>query len=254
MVSRQCGAAGKSRERAYMPLMHLRRRELLIASGVWLTMSRATWAQPSAGRRLCLTNANTGETFDGPYRDGAGPDANAMIELAVFLRDHHANKTGPVDLDMLDFLADVMDAIGQQRATVLSAYRTPETNAMLATRYFGVAEKSQHLLGRAVDVYFDRKLADAEKAALAMNRGGVGWYPNSHFIHLDSGPVRHWELEEIGLEAALAGHGPHRLLTVRERLRLYHELARQRLQPYHDRYLQLYQEWERRRAMLRHGP
>ena len=111
-------------------------------------------------------------------------------DLALLLRDHHANKVGPVDIDTLDFLADVMAVIGQTKALILSAYRTPETNAKLAATTFGVAEKSQHTFGRAVDVSFDRRLADAERAARGMGRGGVGWYPRSHFIHLDTGPTR----------------------------------------------------------------
>ena len=205
-------------------MIGLRRRDLLIASGVWLVLSRAALAQPAVPRRLDMKNANTGETFNGPYRDENGPIPAAMSDLAVFLRDHHVNKIGPVHLETLDFLADVMDAVGQEHATVLSAFRTPETNAMLRTRYFGVAEKSQHLVGRAIDVTFDARLGDAEKAALAMQRGGVGWYPNSHFIHLDSGPVRSWQYEFGGLDAML-GRLPHRLLTVRERMRLLHEYA-----------------------------
>ena len=206
--------------------MKLRRRDLLIASGVWLVLPRVANAQALPLRRLNLKNANTHETFNGPYRDADGPIPAAMADLAIFLRDFHVNKVGPVDVATLDFLADVMDAVGQTKATVLSAYRTPETNRMLRSKYFGVAERSQHLLGKAVDITFDGSIGKAEQAALAMKRGGVGWYPNSHFIHLDSGPVRHWAIEEVGLEAMLSGHRPHRPLTVLERMKLEHALAR----------------------------
>jgi uncharacterized protein YcbK (DUF882 family) len=209
--------------------MNVRRRDLLIASGAWLIVPRLAFALPSAPRRLDLTNPNTHETFSGPYRDAEGPIPGAMLDLGVFLRDFHANKVGPVSIATLDFLADVMAAVGQTRATVLSAYRTPATNRMLRAKYFGVAEKSQHLLGNALDITFDGNIGKAEQAALAMKRGGVGWYPNSHFIHLDSGPVRHWAIEMVGLESMLSGHAPHRPLTVRERLRLQHELAHHEL-------------------------
>jgi uncharacterized protein YcbK (DUF882 family) len=206
--------------------MNLRRRDLLIASGVWLLLPRAGFAQPSAPRRLDLKNAATHETFNGPYRDGDGPIPDAMADLQVFLRDFHADKVGPVSVATLDFLADVMHTVGETKATVLSAYRTAETNRMLRGRYYGVAEKSQHLLGKAVDITFDGKIAKAERAALAMKRGGVGWYPDSHFIHLDSGPVRHWEIAWNGVGGIPAPHRPHRPLTVRERIQAQHEFAR----------------------------
>ena len=181
------------------------RRELLIATGLCMLFGARAAAEPSVPRRLKLKNANTAETFDGLYRDSQGPIASAMSDLAVFLRDHHANKPGPVHVDTLDFLADVMEAVGQSAATILSAYRTPETNAMLATYIVGVAEKSQHLLGRALDVTFDARLADARTAALKMERGGVGWYPRSNFIHLDTGPLRSWERDGSDIELLFAG-------------------------------------------------
>jgi hypothetical protein len=95
--------------------------------------------------------------------------------------------------------------VGQNSATILSAYRTPQTNAMLARTHFGVAENSQHLYGRALDVQFGDNLAEAMKAARAMQRGGVGWYPHSGFMHIDSGPVRNWDLDRTGLGTLLAG-------------------------------------------------
>jgi uncharacterized protein YcbK (DUF882 family) len=191
--------------------MELRRRDLLIASGVWLILPRVAYASPSAPRRLDLKNPHTKETFNGPYRDSAGPIPDAMGDLAEFLRDFHADKVGPVSVATLDFLNDVMAAVGETKATILSAYRTKATNDMLRSRYFGVAEKSQHLLGKALDITFDGKIAKAERAALAMKRGGVGWYPNSHFIHLDSGPVRRWEVDFNGLNNMLLAPGHYRL-------------------------------------------
>ena len=186
-----------------MPPPTLLRRELLLATGVFLLLPHPARAAPSVPRRLALRNAHTGESFTGPYSDADGPLPDAMVDLARFLRDFHADKTGPVDVGMLDFLADVMAASGQKNATVLSAFRTHETNEWLRTSGFGVAENSQHLYGRAVDVTFDRNLDATEQAALAMSRGGVGWYPRSHFIHLDSGPARSWELGGSGFDGLL---------------------------------------------------
>lgn len=197
----------------------LRRRDLLLATGVSLLLGGRAFALPDGGRRLALKNAHTGESFNGPYRDAAGPLPSAVSDLAEFLRDFHVDKSGPVDIAVLDFLADVMAATGQGGATVLSAYRTHETNERLRATMFGVAEQSQHLYGRAIDITFDRNLRGVKQAALAMRRGGVGWYPNSHFIHLDSGPTRNWELDGGGFDSLLLGPlRPGHVLTVRERL------------------------------------
>jgi uncharacterized protein YcbK (DUF882 family) len=194
------------------------RRELLLATGLCVVFGARAAAAPSVPRRLALKNANTGETFGGLYRDADGPIPSAIVELGHFLRDHHANRVGPVHVDTLDFLADVMAAIGAPEATILSAYRTPETNAMLATYIVGVAEKSQHLLGRALDVTFDGRLADARTAALKLARGGVGWYPASNFIHLDTGPLRSWERGGSGIELLFASE-THRAPVVAEHRR-----------------------------------
>jgi uncharacterized protein YcbK (DUF882 family) len=153
--------------------------------------------------RLRLLDAHTGATFDGTYRDAKGPIARVMDELCVFLRDHHSGGTINIDVGIIDFLADVMAATGQTSAVVLSAFRSLETNVMLARTTFGVAENSQHLYGRALDVRFAARLPDAVAAARAMRRGGVGWYPHSGFIHLDSGPVRNWDLDNEGLQDLL---------------------------------------------------
>ena len=151
---------------------------LLIAGAVVLPrMTHALPAPQATPRRLRLVNPHTGETFNGPYRDDHGPLATAMADLSVFLRDFHSGATVGIDVAVIDFLAAVMDAVDAQSAAILSAYRTPETNAMLERTTFGVAENSQHLYGRALDIHFGSKLAEAMLAARAMQRGGVGWYP-----------------------------------------------------------------------------
>src|SRR5947199_9269830 len=172
-------------------------------------MLRALPLPPPQPHRLNLANPHTGETFSGIYRDDNGPIPRVMDELSVFLRDFHSGEKIAIDVGVLDFLSHVMQAVGQTKATILSAYRTPQTNAMLARSHFGVAENSQHLYGRALDVHFGDKLADAMKAARAMQRGGVGWYPHSSFMHIDTGPVRNWDLDRAGLGTLLPG--PHRL-------------------------------------------
>jgi hypothetical protein len=97
-----------------------------------------------------------------------------------------------------------MEAVGAGRATILSAYRTVATNRKLASTTFGVADNSQHLYGRALDIRLESRLEDAVQTARKMQRGGVGWYPRSGFIHLDSGPVRYWTLDGRGFDGLLS--------------------------------------------------
>jgi uncharacterized protein YcbK (DUF882 family) len=212
-----------------------RRYFLSLAVGLAASPSAArAVVRPPALRRMRLANAHTGETFEGAYRDDDGPIDRVIEELCVFLRDHHSGEKTQMDVGVIDFLADVLDAVGETSATILSAYRTAETNAMLARTTFGVAEHSQHILGRALDLRLGTKLSDAMNAARVMQRGGVGWYPHSGFIHIDTGPVRSWTLDETGLDnlllfegkGGLPMTGPGRPLTVAQRLALQHRLAR----------------------------
>ena len=216
-----------------------RRRFLCVAAGLAAGPSAAhAVARPPALRRLRLTNIHTGETFEGTYRNDAGPIDRVMEELCVFLRDHHSGEKTQIDVGVIDFLAEILDAVGETSATILSAYRTAETNAILARTTFGVAEHSQHIYGRALDLRLGAKLAEATNAARAMQRGGVGWYPHSGFIHIDTGPVRSWTLDESGLDHlllfdggrltvdGLRVRGSGHPLTVSQRLELQRRLAR----------------------------
>jgi uncharacterized protein YcbK (DUF882 family) len=161
---------------------------------------------PPRPHRLNLLNAHTGEKFSGIYRDDNGPIPRVMEELSVFLRDFHSGEKIGIDVGLLDFLSGVLQSVGEAKATILSAYRTPETNAMLAKKGFKAAENSQHLYGRALDVHMSDKLAEAMKTARAMQRGGVGWYPHSNFMHIDTGPVRNWDLDHKERGTLLVGN------------------------------------------------
>jgi len=186
--------------------MHRRQFLSFIAGAVALpSLAHALPSPPPRPHRLNLLNAHTKETFSGIYRDDNGPIPRVMDELSVFLRDFHTGDKIGIDVDLLDFLSGVMQSVGQNQATILSAYRTPETNAMLARKGFKPAENSLHLYGRALDVHFGEKLADAMKAARAMQRGGVGWYPVSSFMHIDTGPVRNWDIDKKDRGILLVG-------------------------------------------------
>ena len=179
----------------------------LIAGTVALPqIVRAVPLPPPQPHRLNLLNAHTGEKFSGIYRDDNGPIPRVMDELSVFLRDFHSGEKIGIDVGLLDFLSGVLQSVGETKATILSAYRTPETNAMLAKKGFKAAENSQHLYGRALDVHMSDKLAEAMKTARAMQRGGVGWYPHSNFMHIDTGPVRNWDLDHKERGTLLVGN------------------------------------------------
>lgn len=219
-----------------------RRLFLALAGGV-LVMPQPARALPAPPlRRLKLHNTHTGESFDGPYRDEHGPIGSAMSDLSHLLRDHRSGERIAIDVGIIDFLAAVMDAVGASRATVLSAYRTLATNRMLANTHFGVADNSQHLYGRALDIRLETRLEEAMQTARAMQRGGVGWYPRSGFIHLDTGPVRSWTLDGHGFDGLLSrlqqliansGLPKHlvagrarRPLSVRQRMVLHRAIAK----------------------------
>ncbi len=194
----------------------MNRRTLLGAVGSMVVggVARAAIRPPaSVSRRLKLFNAHTRETFDGPYRGSDGVIASAAADLSEFLRDHHSGVAVSMDMGVIDFLWDVLNAVGTGSATILSAYRTPVTNAMLARTTFGVAEHSEHMFGRAIDFTIGHALAEGAVAARAMRRGGVGWYPRSKFIHVDTGPVRNWSLGNTDLQNLLINpadaHEPH---------------------------------------------
>lgn len=188
-----------------MPAVPMRRRTLIGAAIVFAAKVPARAAIPSLprARRLKLYNAHTHETFDGPYSTGDGAIASVAVELSHFLRDFHSGVAVAMDMRVIDFLWNVLNAVGAAGATVLSAYRTPETNALLARTTFGVAEHSQHMYARAVDFTIGSALPEAAAAARSMRRGGVGWYPRSRFIHIDTGPVRNWTLGEENLQRLL---------------------------------------------------
>ena len=182
-----------------------RRVFLGVVSGLLTPRLLQASTRPIPLRRLRLADAHTGETFDGPFRDDTGPVQQAMAELSEFLRDRHSGEKIVFDIGVLDFLVSIMEAVGANQAFVLSGYRTPQTNAMLARTTFGVAEHSQHMFGRALDVRLPTRNEDAVRAARELKLGGVGWYPRSGFFHIDTGSVRNWTLDEKGLDNLVGG-------------------------------------------------
>jgi uncharacterized protein YcbK (DUF882 family) len=149
---------------------------------------------PSPGR-LALYNIHTREAVEVTFRDAAGRyDEQALAVIDRMLRCHHTGRVVPIDRATLEILADVRERVGGDgEVHVISGFRSPEYNAWLLRRGHAVARQSLHLVGKAIDVRLPGvALAHVRQAALALGRGGVGYYPQSDFVHLDSGRVRAW--------------------------------------------------------------
>jgi uncharacterized protein YcbK (DUF882 family) len=144
---------------------------------------------------LRLHNVHTLEDIDIIYRVGDTYQPEAVARLNYFLRDHYTNDVITYDPREFDLLHDILIRLGRPSATidVVCGYRTQETNEMLRASSRGVAEHSQHMLGHAIDMQVPgSSTARVRNAALSLNEGGVGYYPTSHFVHVDVGAIRTW--------------------------------------------------------------
>ena len=145
-------------------------------------------------KSLAFYNTHTGEQLkviywaEGNYVDGS------LREINYILRDPRNNESRDIDIRLLDFLFAVRQEIeASQPFHVISGYRSAATNAFLRAHGSGVAENSLHLVGKAIDIRVPGKdTRTLQKAAKALRRGGVGYYPKSDFVHVDIGRVRYW--------------------------------------------------------------
>jgi len=148
----------------------------------------------AAVRRIAFLNLHTDERCSVVYRENGACVPGALAEVNKVLRDFRTGEVHPIDPNLLDLLADLstrMDATGPFH--VISGYRSPKTNAALHENSGGVATKSLHMQGKAIDIRLPgRRLAAVRDTALAMSRGGVGYYARSDFVHVDTGRVRRW--------------------------------------------------------------
>jgi len=156
---------------------------------------RETSSAPDGPKRIALLNLHTGERLDIEYfRDGIYvPSAVAAIE--VLLRDFRTGERHAIDPSLMDYLVQVARTAGVDPAfSVISGYRSPQTNARLREQSTGVAQHSLHIDGRAIDVRVAGvDCADLAARALDLKRGGVGYYRKSDFVHLDTGAFRTWK-------------------------------------------------------------
>ncbi len=145
-------------------------------------------------RSLALHNVHTGESKRIVYWSEGKYVGSGLNEINWILRDFRTNEIRAIDPRLLNILYILSRTLENKEPTlVLSGFRSKKTNDMLRQTTEGVAKRSFHMLGRAIDIRMPKvQTAHVQRAALMLNGGGVGYYPQSNFVHLDSGPVRTW--------------------------------------------------------------
>ena len=147
-------------------------------------------------RALSFFHTHTGKRLEVVYWRNGRYDASALRKVNHFLSDFRTGDIVEIDPQLLDIIYDVRASLGSDATyQVISAYRSPKTNEMLRSRSkkTGVARKSQHLLGKAIDVRLEGvPTVELRDAAIRLQRGGVGYYEGSDFVHMDTGRVRRW--------------------------------------------------------------
>lgn len=157
------------------------------AKSVFAANNFETW-------KISFRHSHTGESFSGVYRVGDKYLPEAFERLSYVLRDFRTNEVFPMDPRVVDILSIIhrkMDAT--EPFETLSGYRSPGTNAMLRHASRGVASNSFHMYGQAVDIRMHGySTSRIHKVAKSLEAGGVGYYPRSNFVHVDTGKVRTW--------------------------------------------------------------
>lgn len=146
-------------------------------------------------RHLRLFHTHTGERLDIVYKHEGAYIPAALAKLDHFLRDHRTGEVHHYDPRVFDLLTDLTQAVGRPNAEIqiICGYRTPKSNEFLRTHTAGVAKNSLHMQAEAIDIRLPGTgTLKFRNAALALARGGVGYYPTSDFIHVDVGRVRRW--------------------------------------------------------------
>ena len=150
--------------------------------------------QRAPERSLAFRNLHTGETLRSTYWAQGGYLKDELKGVNQVLRDHRSGEVYPMDPKLLDLLYLLQQTTGISGAFhIISGYRSPKTNQKLRTKSGGVAKRSLHMQGKAIDIRLPGcDLKHLKDAALSLKAGGVGYYAKSDFIHVDTGRVRRW--------------------------------------------------------------
>ncbi|MFC6050415.1 DUF882 domain-containing protein, partial [Methylobacterium hispanicum] len=187
--------------RRFSPIRPAAIRRLALAAGVALALSGTTSGTQDAvangdTRSLSIFHTHTKESATVTFKRDGRYDRAGLDQLNWLLRDWRVDEPTKMDPRLFDTVWEAYRQVGSGEAIhIVSAYRSPGTNAMLRRRSKMVAEYSQHMLGKAMDFYLpDVSIDQIRAVGMQMQRGGVGWYPRSGspFVHLDVGSVRSW--------------------------------------------------------------
>jgi len=166
------------------------------AAAVGAALPSPTWAAVARAdsRALHFAHLHTGERLAVEYCTAGEYVPDALTAVNTLLRDFRTGDVHAIDPALLDLLYDLRDRTGATRPfQVISGFRSPATNAALRRRSHGVASGSLHMQGKAIDIRIaDVPLTGLRRAALDLREGGVGYYPASNFVHVDTGRIRAW--------------------------------------------------------------
>ncbi|GAB2659218.1 YcbK family protein [Vibrio panuliri] len=179
--------------------MQVTRRNFIKLAGSGIVVascapSVALASYPDLSRSLALNNVHTGENLETRYFDGQHYVRKELTRIDKICRDFRRNEIHNMDKKLFDQISLIQSELGvEAEVQIISGYRSPATNKALRARSSGVAKKSYHMTGQAIDFRLDgvnlRKVRDIAREIKA---GGVGYYPSSNFVHIDTGPVRYW--------------------------------------------------------------
>jgi uncharacterized protein YcbK (DUF882 family) len=149
----------------------------------------------TAPKWVSLYNLHTDEKLQAVYWENGTYVPDALQALNKVLRDHRTGEVAPMNVQLFDLLTDIHRKTETKTAfQIISGYRSPSSNRLLSERSGEVAKRSLHMDGKAMDIYLeDVALDHLRAAALDLKRGGVGYYPDSKFVHVDVGPFRRWQ-------------------------------------------------------------
>ena len=166
----------------------------LVALAITASVTPPEPVRAADARQLSFYHTHTRLSLDVVYFANGEYVDSALDDINRFLKDFRTGEVTEINPELLDLLHDVRNELGPDATfEVISAYRSPRTNEMLRTTTSGVAKNSHHIKGNAIDVRLRGiRTTTLRDTAIRMQRGGVGFYPKSDFVHVDMGPVRTW--------------------------------------------------------------
>lgn len=166
----------------------------LILGGGLVAPKTVMAARVADKRSIEFVNNHTGESFKGVFKHNGHYVGESIDEINRVLRDHRTGDVAEMDEQLIDLMWVLREKVRKDSPyKIISGYRSPKTNAMLRGKSSGVAKKSYHMQGKAVDLNLPGvSLSELRSMAVSMKAGGVGFYPKSGFLHVDTGRVRQW--------------------------------------------------------------